>query len=235
MKALKQYLNRNEERRNAWVIANLRKLDADKKILDAGAGELRYKQYCSHLHYVSQDFCQYDGKGNKEGLQTESWDTSRIDIVGDITSIPVEDKSFDYILCTEVFEHIPTPNLALKEFARILKPGGKLMLTAPFCSLTHFAPFHFYTGFNRYFYEEFAKQYQFKIESIEANGDYRDYIDQEMMRVILENKQEKNPFKLLISILSYFTFKVVSKTAWPNSLKGSDLLCFGYHVKMVKS
>lgn len=47
-----------------WVKNELINIDDGKKILDAGAGELRYKKYCKHLNYVSQDFCEYDGKGD---------------------------------------------------------------------------------------------------------------------------------------------------------------------------
>ena len=77
-----------------------------------------------------------------EGLQTGEWDTSRIDLVSDITEIPAPDASFDAILCSEVLEHIPEPTHALDEFMRLLRPGGTLILSAPFASLVHFAPYH---------------------------------------------------------------------------------------------
>ena len=35
------------------------------KILDAGAGELRFKPDCDHLQYVAQDFGQYEGTGDE--------------------------------------------------------------------------------------------------------------------------------------------------------------------------
>ena len=63
-----------------------------------------------------------------------SWDQTGLDIVGDITSIPEPDASFDAILCVEVLEHVPDPLAALRELGRLLKPNGQLILTAPFCS-----------------------------------------------------------------------------------------------------
>lgn len=122
------------------------------------------------MEYVSQDICIYDGIGDGSGAQTGTWDTRGIDIISDIIAIPVPEKSFDYILCTEVFEHIINPELAMKEFARILKSGGRLILTAPFTSWTHFAPYHYYTGINKYWYKEMCERYNLRILEIIANG-----------------------------------------------------------------
>ena len=126
-------------------------MPAGSRILDAGAGELRYKPLCSHLEYVSQDFAQYNGQGDGVGLQMGNWDQTHLDIVCDITQIPEPDQSFDVIMCIEVFEHLPDPLAALREFNRLLKSGGWLIITAPFNSLTHFAPYHFYTGLTNIF------------------------------------------------------------------------------------
>ncbi|GAG00381.1 unnamed protein product, partial [marine sediment metagenome] len=145
---------KNKEDRDKWIKRTLKKISPGKKILDVGAGECQYKKLCSHLSYVSHDFCQYDGKGNKKALQSKKWDTTKVDIVSDIVNIPVKDNSFDIIMCTEVFEHIPEPARAIKEFARILRSDGKLILTAPFCSLTHQAPYYFANGYSKYWYEK---------------------------------------------------------------------------------
>lgn len=131
---------RNESTRETWLKQALRQIPAGSRILDAGAGQLRHKKLCSHLDYLSQDFAQYDGRGDGSGLQTGSWDQSKIDIVSDIIDIPESDGSFDAVMCIEVLEHLPNPLLALQEFARLLRPGGHFIVTAPFCSLTHFRP-----------------------------------------------------------------------------------------------
>jgi ubiquinone/menaquinone biosynthesis C-methylase UbiE len=224
-------LEKNLSKRQKWVEESLRAIPAGHSLLDAGAGESQYKKYCTHLKYTSQDFGQYDGKGNDAGFQTAAWDNSKIDIQSDISSIPVPDHSFDTILCTEVFEHIPYPDQAVKEFSRILKPGGKLITTAPFCSMTHFAPYHFATGFNIYWYQEVFKKYGFTIVSFERNGNYFDYVNQELVRLPSMLKKYSK-----LSYVGYLLFILIAPLVWILSglsylTKDSEtLMCFGYHL-----
>ena len=221
---------KNEQTRFDWIIQKLQKIPEGKRILDAGAGELQYKPYCAHLQYVSQDFGQYDGRGNQHGLQTETWDQSHIDILSDITAIPEPTASFDAILCSEVFEHLPEPVLAIQEFSRLLRPGGHLILTAPFCSLTHFAPFHFASGFNRYFYETHLPAYGFDMIEMMANGNFFEYLAQELRR--LEycaeryaggtlTKREHAALHTLLYAIQRFSHQDTGS---------SEFLCFGYHI-----
>ena len=173
----------NELQRETWIEEQIKKIPDGSVILDAGAGDQHHRKLCNKLNYVAQDFAGYDGIGNKAGLQTGAYNYGKLDIVSDIISIPKEDESYDAILCTEVLEHIPYPELAVKELSRLLAPGGRIILTAPFCSLTHFAPYHYMTGFNKYWYERILPIYDLKIISIETYGDYFEYLAQELNRL----------------------------------------------------
>jgi len=62
-KITKNEFSTNKETRDKFIKETLEKIPKGARILDAGAGELRNKKLCTHLNYVSQDFCQYDGKG----------------------------------------------------------------------------------------------------------------------------------------------------------------------------
>ncbi|MDD2734698.1 MAG: methyltransferase domain-containing protein [Desulfuromonadaceae bacterium] len=224
----------NEATREAWLEDALKSIPAGSRILDAGAGELQYKRFCAHLNYVSQDFAQYDGTGDASGLQMGSWDQRRLDIVCDITAIPAPDASFDAIMCIEVFEHLPEPLRALQEFSRLLRPGGHLILTAPFCSLTHFAPFHYYSGFNRYFYETHLSACGFEIVELRHNGNYIEYLAQEIRRVgLISKKYASSKLNLLEKIVVQLMLFVLARRTGRDT--GShELLCFGYHVSAVK-
>ena len=176
MKITSFYKKSNKAPREKWIRQALKEVPENHKLLDAGAGELQYKKYCEHLQYVSQDLGTYDGTGNGEGLQVGERDNSRLDIKSDIIDIPVEDQSFDAILCIEVFEHIPEPIKALEEFGRILKKGGVAIITVPVSSYTHYAPQYFYNGFSKYFFEKFLSDNGFEIEELSFNGNYFTYL-----------------------------------------------------------
>jgi SAM-dependent methyltransferase len=220
----------NEANRRKWLTQVLASIPAGARLLDAGAGELQNKPLCAHLDYVSQDFCQYEGAGDGRGLQTGAWDTSRIDIVSDICRIPEADESFDVVLCSEVLEHLPDPALALKELVRLLKPDGLLVMTAPFCSLTHFAPFHFTTGFNRYWYEWHFGQLGVDVVDLAPNGNWFEYLAQELGRLeSMGGQYGSHRLGFIAQWLAKPLLLVLTALSRRDS-GSSALLCYGYHV-----
>jgi ubiquinone/menaquinone biosynthesis C-methylase UbiE len=223
----------NDEVRSKWVIDQLQSLPKGIKLLDAGAGELRFKKYCAHLDYISQDFGNYNGEGDGKGLQMGKWDNSKLDIISDITSIPLPNESIDAILCTEVFEHIPDAISALKEFNRLLKPGGVMFITAPFCSLTHFAPYHF-CGYNKYWYQHHLSSMGYKNILIESNGTWYSFIAQELRRShVVSNMYSSKWMGRLIQLFSV-PLLILLFLANQRDRGSEDLLCFGFMVKAYK-
>ena len=219
----------NESNRVKWIEETLKQIPQGLKILDAGAGESQFKKYCSHLKYIAQDFGQYHGEG-EIGLQTGTWNNTKLDIVSDITAIPLPDNSVDAIMCTEVLEHIPDPIGAIKEFSRLVKPGGYLLITAPYTSLTHFAPYHFATGLSRFFYEKHLPENSFEISDLSLNGNYFEFVAQENRRVksvALKYAGKKlNIFQKIIIQLNLYILEGLSK----KDIGSSELLCYGIHV-----
>lgn len=225
----------NEKARVEWVKSQLKKIPSGESIIDAGAGECRYKKYCKHLKYKSQDFGEYKGKGDARGLQTEKWNTSEIDILSDITQIPVKRSSFDNVLCTEVLEHVPYPDLAIKEISRILKKRGRLILTAPFCSQTHFSPHFYSTGFSVNWYKEVLVKYGLKIIKMDPNGNYFEYLSQELVRFPFIFKKYSG--FVLLSFLFYMFTIPLSLAVYLFSFlteNSEEHLCFGWHILAIK-
>lgn len=67
-----------------------------------------------------------------------------VDVLATAYEIPLDSCSFDTILMTEVLEHLERPADALSECFRLLKPGGRLILTTPFIWTLHEVPRDFY-------------------------------------------------------------------------------------------
>lgn len=103
----------------------------DKKTLDIGCSTSGYAQYFPNR--VGLDIVKKEG----------------VDIVGDAHQLPFPDETFENILCTEVLEHLHTPQRAVDEMWRVLKVGGKLILTTRFLYPIHDAP-HDYFRYTKY-------------------------------------------------------------------------------------
>ena len=157
-----RFWNTEAWQRDQWIKAEAAKLPPGSRVLDAGAGASKYRPFFAHCGYETQDFCQYEGALVKY-LQP-------IDHVCDIAQIPLRDASFDAILCTEVFEHVVDPMAVLAEFSRLLKPGGKLFLTAPLGSCLHMEPYHYYGGLTHHWYSHWLPRYALTVDSILPQG-----------------------------------------------------------------
>jgi SAM-dependent methyltransferase len=114
-------------------------IEPGKLVLDAGAGDAPYKELFKHTKYETAD----------KFSESSTY-------VCDLISIPVEDERFDFIVFNQVLEHLPEPKQVLKELARILKPGGKMICTVPLFYEEHLSPYDFYR------YTQFAHNYLFK-------------------------------------------------------------------------
>jgi len=168
----------NELDRNTWVAKQASRVPAGSSVLDVGAGSCPYRPLFKHCRYKTQDF-----QGLKDD-QLNFGSYGQIDYICDATDIPVPDASFDVILCTEVLEHVPEPIRVLKEIARILKQGGRLIMTAPLGSGIHQEPYHFYGGYTPFWYEKFLGEAGFDSISIESNAGFYKFFSQESLRFI---------------------------------------------------
>ena len=65
------------------------------------------------------------------------------DLVGDVACVPFIDACADTVVCTEVLEHVPNPEDVLTEAYRLLKPGGKLIVSIPFMMKVHANPYDY--------------------------------------------------------------------------------------------
>ena len=67
-----------------------------------------------------------------------------MDIVGSAERTGLPNQSVDFILCTQVLEHTRAPWLSMREFARILRPGGMALISVPHVWFFHPHPFDYW-------------------------------------------------------------------------------------------
>lgn len=64
-----------------------------------------------------------------------------VDHVADIEQPPEElYERFDWIVCTQVFEHVRRPDIAAGRLLQLLRPGGRLLFSVPFLNVVHHDP-----------------------------------------------------------------------------------------------
>ncbi len=229
----------NESARHAWIRRELASLAAGTRLLDAGCGKQPYRDACSHLSYVAQDFGGYDPSSGAGGLHPDAFPYGHLDHRCDITAIPEPDGAFGAVLCTEVIEHVADPIAAMRELARLVRPGGTLLITAPFISLTHFAPYHFCTGFSRYFYEAHLSAFGCDRVACEPNGNFFELVAQELWRLPRAARRYVGSFAAIATLPA--TAIGVPLCAIASALDGkgwkgsAELGCYGLHVKAIRS
>jgi len=124
----------------------LQKLPSGSSVLDVGVGSAPYWNLRSDLNWLGIDVV----------------DGPKVDFtINKDSSWPINDASFDYIFCTQVLEHVENPAFLVSEIRRVLKPGGKVLMNAPFLYPFHGMPndqFRYTTTQLRYLFREFEIQ-----------------------------------------------------------------------------
>jgi SAM-dependent methyltransferase len=111
---------------------------ASGRLLDIGWGNKTYEKHFAP--YVSSYI----------GLEFPATRRERIgDIYGTALSLPFAEQAFDTVVSFQVLEHVPDPQAAVNECHRVLKGGGKILLTTNFTWGIHEEP-HDYFRFTRY-------------------------------------------------------------------------------------
>lgn len=103
------------------------------RVLDVGAGEAPYRELFAGTDYRTSDWAG----------TTHTPDVA-VDVVAPADDLPLEDDSLDAVVCTQVLEHTPEPWRVLEEFARVIRPGGTVILTAPLTWYLHELPHDYY-------------------------------------------------------------------------------------------
>ncbi|MFA6303586.1 MAG: class I SAM-dependent methyltransferase [Legionella sp.] len=107
------------------------------KVLDVGAGQSPWRGW------LAKD-TEYQGIDIKNSSEFGMSVTDQGLIYYDGAIMPLQDNSYDHVLCIEVLEHALDPELLLSEIARVLRQGGTLLLTVPWSARRHHIPYDFH-------------------------------------------------------------------------------------------
>jgi len=99
------------------------------RVLDVGCGDRPYESLIRATEYVGLELDTADSRAR-----------GKADAYYDGRRFPFEGGVFDAVLCNQVLEHVFEPDEFVREIARVLKPGGRLLLTVPFVWDEHEQP-----------------------------------------------------------------------------------------------
>lgn len=106
------------------------------RAVDVGCGAQVYRS-------LFPDDVSYTGLDTTDARARFGYDEpDTLYVTGDVWPIP--DASVDFVLCTEVLEHILKPQVFVLEINRILKEEGRLVMTVPFAARWHYIPYDYW-------------------------------------------------------------------------------------------
>lgn len=160
----------------------------------------------ANFDYFSHDFSKYDPNRSDVGYRESTWEYPTHNWVSDILDFE-PGRTFDLVLCTEVFEHIPDPVRAFEKLSKILSPGGHVFVSVPLISLIHQSPFYFQSGLSPFWFNFWAEKLKLEVVENKLVGDYTDLIKQELGRLIERGDENRLQKKWKFAVVNRFLKK----------------------------
>jgi SAM-dependent methyltransferase len=148
------------------------------KTLDIGCGTKPYIHFFNHSEYVG---LEYD-TGIDQDKKTADYYYSG-------ERFPFTENTFDSAVCNQVLEHIFNPEVFLSEVNRILKTGGKLLITVPFVWDEHEQPF------------DYARYSSFGLNHLLLKKGFK----------VLIQKKITDDFRVIIQLINGYLYKITRK------------------------
>lgn len=172
------------EKSNAF----LKKFSSKGETLIVGAGGVKY----DHI---------YPGC-----LHTDIDPNARADMVADVETLPFPDNKFDTVVCPAVLSHVKHPQKAVDEMHRVLKPGGRIVLTTAFIFPLNSHPVDYWRITENGMSLLFSKGW--KIEAFENDSSPFYTISVLMQRILFQTDMRGGKFT---KGLIYIFLKAISK------------------------
>ena len=171
------------------------------KMMDFGCGAKPYKSLFNVNEYIGVDF---QGQGH-------SHENEQIDVFYDGKTLPFPDNHFDSVFSTEVFEHVFNLEEIVVEIKRVMKSGGKILITCPFAIPEHEQP-NDYARYSSFGLKHLFAKNNFKVIEYEKIGNHFDALIQlkiSFFSLVLFPKLNKLFFvKPLFEVIVYPFFNI---------------------------
>lgn len=125
--------------------------------------------------------------GRYAGVDVQQNRSGTVDVIAPIWKLPLGDSSADVVIATEVIEHVSDVDGGFRELARILRPGGTILLTTPFAYPLHEEP-HDYGRLTENGLRWFAERHGLQVVELSTLGN-----EIEAMTVVWTNLWERLP------------------------------------------
>jgi SAM-dependent methyltransferase len=122
-------------------------------VLDVGCGAAPYRPLFAHAIYFGAEVPTASAHGSAK----------HADLLFDGQRLPIADASVDAVLCSQVLEHVFEPDGFLREIHRVLRPGGRLLLTVPFVWDEHEQPYD-YARYSSFALRHLASKHGFRVD-----------------------------------------------------------------------
>jgi SAM-dependent methyltransferase len=152
------------ENASIWKAMRVAAPYATGRLLDVGCGDKPYEAlFDPHVReYVGCEYeSTYDGSANAS--------KGKADVIYSGDRMPFEDGTFDTVLSNQVAEHVPDPAHFIADLARVLRVGGRLILTVPFSYRVHSVPNDFHR-FTRFALQKYAADNKLVIDRLDPRG-----------------------------------------------------------------
>jgi len=127
-------------------------------VLDVGSGSQPYRELAQgETRWIGID------------LRMAAAGRPAAQVFGSAEALPVQSECADAIICTQVIEHLPHPWEFFSEAARVLRPGGSLIVSAPHAQWLHEEP-HDYYRFTRHGLSSLAGDVSLRVVAVEPIG-----------------------------------------------------------------
>jgi SAM-dependent methyltransferase len=156
------------------------------RVLDVGCGSRPYEGMVAAREYIGLEL---DTPENRL--------TKKADLFYDGRGLPFPDASFDAVICNQVLEHVFEPDAFVSEIARVLRAGGRLLLTVPFVWDEHEQP------------RDYGRYSSFGLAALLSRNGLR----------VLHQEKTASGVKTLFQLVNAYLYKVtVSRSAYLNLL-----------------